>query len=222
VAYQKELDKLASLTDSAPVDKVNFIRAYAKARKIGMTQKNILSGWRITGNWPISRTKALRHPEIQEDKRDSSPKPPSPYLGSDDTPKASRQIHDLGKNKTPATRRRYAIIAKGFEAQEQTLAEQTMRISSLEEEVAHLKRGKKRRAIPNPNRRFMSLGEALAKGEPTPEIRDQVEPITIDSESSEEVVSEGEKASVSSVRVESELPQRITRRGRIIKKPKKL
>ncbi|KAF6527905.1 hypothetical protein HZS61_008207 [Fusarium oxysporum f. sp. conglutinans] len=30
-AYQKELEKLASLTDSAPVDKVNFIRAYAKA-----------------------------------------------------------------------------------------------------------------------------------------------------------------------------------------------
>jgi hypothetical protein len=31
--YWKELQKLASLTDSAPVDKVNFIRAYAKARE---------------------------------------------------------------------------------------------------------------------------------------------------------------------------------------------
>src|SRR5580700_7127801 len=61
-AYRKELEKLASLTDSAPVDKVNFIRAYAKARESGMTRKNILSGWRVTGNWPISRAKALRHP----------------------------------------------------------------------------------------------------------------------------------------------------------------
>src|SRR5580700_4263727 len=109
VAYRKELDKLASLTDSARVDKVNFIRAYTKAREIGMTKKNVLSGWRVTGNWPISRAKALRHPEIQED-RDSSPEPPSPYLGSDDTPKTSRQICDLGKNKTPATRRRYTIV----------------------------------------------------------------------------------------------------------------
>src|SRR5580700_8256847 len=154
-AYRKELEKLASLTDSAPVDKVNFIRAYAKARKAGMTRKNILSGWRVTGNWPISRSKALRHPEIQEDKSDS-PEPSPLYLGSDDTPKTSRQIRDLGKNKTPTTRRRYAIIAKGFESQEQVLAAHTIKIANLEEEVARLKRGRKRRAIPNPNKRFMS------------------------------------------------------------------
>jgi hypothetical protein len=141
-AYRKELEKLASLTDSTPVDKVNFIRAYAKAREIGMTSKNILSGWRVTGNWPISRTKALRHPEIQVDKVKTSPKS-KPYLGSDDSPKTSRQIRDLGKNKTPSTRRRYAVIARGFETQEQALAEHATRIATLEEEVARLKRGKK-------------------------------------------------------------------------------
>ena len=68
-AYWKELAELAFLTVSAQVDKINFIRAYAKAREVGMTSKNILSGWRITGNWPISRVKALRHPEIQEKRR---------------------------------------------------------------------------------------------------------------------------------------------------------
>src|SRR5208337_4978963 len=81
-AYRKELKKLAVLTDSIPVDKVNFIRAYTKARKIGMIEKNILSGWRITGNWLILRTKALRYPEIQEDKVKASLEP-TPYLGSD-------------------------------------------------------------------------------------------------------------------------------------------
>ncbi|KAM4055612.1 DDE superfamily endonuclease [Hirsutella rhossiliensis] len=63
------------------------------------------------------------------------------------------------RNKTPGTRRRYAVIARGFEAQEQTLAEHSNRIAKLEEEVARLQRGKKRRAIPNPNRRFMTLKE---------------------------------------------------------------
>lgn len=43
-AYRKELQKLASLADSAPVDKVNFIKAYAKAREVGMTKKNIPLG----------------------------------------------------------------------------------------------------------------------------------------------------------------------------------
>jgi hypothetical protein len=64
-----------------------------------MTKKNILSSWRVTRNWPISRFKALRHPEIQEDKEvriEISPEP-KPYLGSDDTPYNSRQIRDLSK-----------------------------------------------------------------------------------------------------------------------------
>jgi hypothetical protein len=43
-AYRKELEKLAYLTNSTPVNKVNFIRAYVKARKIGIIKKNILSG----------------------------------------------------------------------------------------------------------------------------------------------------------------------------------
>jgi hypothetical protein len=63
-AYRKELQKLASLTDSAPVDKVSFIRAYAKAREAGMRKEVILSAWRFTENWPISRQKALLYPEI--------------------------------------------------------------------------------------------------------------------------------------------------------------
>ncbi|KAH7471284.1 hypothetical protein FOMA001_g13169 [Fusarium oxysporum f. sp. matthiolae] len=136
------------------MDKVNFIRAYAKARRVGMTKKNILSGWRVTGNWPISRAKALRHPEIQQDRPNGSPRvtpEPRPYLGSDDTPQTSRQIRDLGLNKTPKTRRRYNVIAKGFEAHQQTVAAHTARIASLEEELARLKRGKKRKAVPNPN-----------------------------------------------------------------------
>jgi hypothetical protein len=61
-AYRKELQKLASLTDSAPVDKVNFIWAYAKAGKAGIREDIILSGWWFTGNWPINRYKALTHP----------------------------------------------------------------------------------------------------------------------------------------------------------------
>jgi len=107
------------LTDSTPVDKINFIRAYAKAHKVGITKKNILSDWRVTGNWPISRAKALWHPEIQNDKKDNrvevTPKPiPSSTL--EITLKSSRQIRNLSKHKTPRTRRRYAVIAKGFKA----------------------------------------------------------------------------------------------------------
>ncbi|KAL9572016.1 hypothetical protein ACKAV7_003848 [Fusarium commune] len=166
-AYRKELQKLTSLTDSAPVDKVNFIKAYAKAREVGMTKKNILSGWRVTGNWPISRRKALMHPEIQSDKKETTPASDGPSDGqrdSDNTPKTSRHIRDLGKNKSPSTRRRYSVISRGFEAQESKIASLSSRVASLEEEVGRLSRGKKRKAIPNPNRKFMTLAEALVVG----------------------------------------------------------
>lgn len=218
IAYWKELEKLAVLTDSMLVDKVNFIRAYTQAREIGMTKKNILSSWRVTGNWPISRAKALRYPEIQEDKAKMITLEPGPYLGSDDTLYTSRQIRDLGKNKTPTTQRRYAVIAKGFKTQQQTLAVHTVRIAGLEEEVARLKRGKKRKAIPNPNRRFMTLSEALAADKAIPQVEGQVEPVLVYSDSEEEGVSEVETASVIEVRVVPESPQLTTRSGRLIKR----
>ncbi|KAF4440765.1 hypothetical protein FACUT_3211 [Fusarium acutatum] len=215
-AYRRELEKFASLTDSAPMDKVNFIRAYAKARRVGMTKKNILSGWRVTGNWPILREKALRHPEIQQDRPNGSPRvTPEPrlYLGSDDTPQTSRQIRDLGLNKTPKTRRRYNVIAKGFEAHQQTVAAHTLRITSLEEELARLKRGKKRKAVLNPNRRFMTLGETLAGKEPISEWATGYTPVGVEFVSSSEQESESEAGSVIEVREEN-IPHQPPRRSR--------
>ena len=198
-AYRKELGLLASLTDSTPVDKVNFIRAYAKAREAGMTSKNILSSWRVTGNWPISRSKALRHPEIQADRVEVTPEPQL-YLGSDDTPKHSRHIRDLGKNKSPSTRRQYAIIAKGFEAQEQALAEQASKIASLEEDISKLKRGKKRKAVPNPNRRFMEVDKILDSDKEVVEAN--LEEGVVESEEEEETESEAE--------IEAEIEAQVT------------
>ncbi|KAJ3454128.1 hypothetical protein MRS44_018022 [Fusarium solani] len=220
-AYRRELEKFASLTDSTPMDKVNFIRAYAKARRVGMTKKNILSGWRVTGNWPISRAKALQHPEIQEERSNGSPRAtpePRPYFDSDDTPQTSRQIRDLGLNKTPKTRRRYNVIAKGFEAQQQTVAAHTARIASLEEELARLKRGKKRKAVPNPNKRFMTLGETLAAVEAISEEETQIMPVVVECGSSSEPESESEAGSVIEVREETIPHQPTTRSGRLIKR----
>lgn len=218
-SYRKELEKYAILSDATPVDKVNFIRAYAKARETAMTEKIIRSGWRVTGNWPISRTKALRHPEIQADKEEAATKT-VPYLESDDTPKCSRHIRDMAKNKTPSTRRRYAMIAKGFEAQQQALAEHEIRIASLEEEAARLKRGKKRKAIPNPNRRFMTLSEALAGGEAIPKLKKGGIEVALAETEEEEALTEEEEEETEETEISVKFPSppRITRSGRIVKR----
>ncbi|RKK81113.1 hypothetical protein BFJ71_g15730 [Fusarium oxysporum] len=219
-AYRKELQKLTSLTDSAPVDKVNFIRAYAKAREVGMTKKNILSGWRVTGNWPVSRRKALIHPDIQPNKKETTPASDGPSDGqrdSDNTPKTSRHIRDLGKNKSPSTRRRYSVISKGFEAQESKIASLSARVASLEEEVGRLSRGKKRRAIPNPNRKFITLAEALVAGDTISRSNEAIE----EAEAVEEVIEVGgvEENEGSDSEAE-ELPVVRTRAGRAVKRPR--
>ncbi|RFN50198.1 hypothetical protein FIE12Z_5542 [Fusarium flagelliforme] len=176
---------LQPLTDSAPVDKVNFIRSYAKAREAGMRKKIILSGWRFNGNWPINHRKALAHPEIQPDKEkvlEGFKTPSSPHLDSDDTPETSRQVRDLAKHRSRPTRRKYSKIAKGLEALEMKVAIQNARITGLEEQVSQLRRGKKRKAVPNPNRRFMALAEALAAGESLPNSKEGEIEVDVDEE----------------------------------------
>jgi hypothetical protein len=84
-----------------------------------MTKKNTLAGWRVTGNWPISRRKALAHPEIQPNKKEMTPilnGHRDRQTDSNNTLKTSRHIRDLGKNKSPSIRRRYSMILRGFKA----------------------------------------------------------------------------------------------------------
>jgi hypothetical protein len=95
-----------------------------------------------------------------------------------------------------------------------------MRIASLEEEVACLKRGEKRRAIPNPNSRFMTLSEVLAASKAIPSITEKEKEVILVEEDKEEAKEEDEDKEAKGARITVILasPPRITRFGRIIKK----
>ena len=60
------------------------------------------------------------------------------------------------------------------------LAAYEVKIASLEEQVAHLERGKKRRVIPNLNCHFMNLSEILATGKDISEVNKQVKSVMVD------------------------------------------
>src|SRR6478735_7879039 len=133
----------------------------------------------------MNRYKALAHPEIQPDKekmveRFKTPSPPQ--LHSDNTPKTSRQVRDIAKHRSRPTRQKYSKIAKGLEALEIKVAVQNARITGLEEQIAQLRRGKKRKAVPNPNRRFMALAESLATGEALPDSKGAEIEVDVDEE----------------------------------------
>jgi hypothetical protein len=92
---KKKLKEFNFNNDARFINKTNFIKAYKKAREAGLTEKNIQAAFRITGNWLISRRKALMHPEIQSDDKNKTPEKeldPEMEYDSKVTSKTSRQI----------------------------------------------------------------------------------------------------------------------------------
>ena len=105
-----------------------------------------------------------------------------------------------------------------FEVQESKTASLSARIASLEVEVGHLGIGKKRMAMPDPNKKSMTLAEALAVDGTIPE------PIQATEETGtvEDVIEMGgQQEDVSSNWEAEELPVVRTRTGREVKIPRK-
>ena len=215
-SYRKHLSLLNSLTDSAPVDKVNFLRCYSKAREEALTKRTILGGFRVTGVWPISRITALDHPEIQDpDSRKRTRSPDSDETTTSikrSTPINSRQILDLAIGSTPARRLLFRKVAKAFDHKAIELVEAKRTIRRLEQEVERLQRKKTRKKIPNPNQRFITIGEALASGATIPEDGRDQGPLVIDSTSEED-------SDLDFIRsIEDDPPEPyLTRSGRVVK-----
>lgn len=102
--------------------------------------------------------------------------------------------------------------------QESKIASLSTRITSLEEEVGRLSRGKRRKAIPNPNKKFMTLAEALVAGETIPKPNQATE----EAGAVKDVIEVGGMQEDESSNSEAEeLPVVRTRIGREVKRPRK-
>ncbi|OBS15572.1 hypothetical protein FPOA_13641 [Fusarium poae] len=88
----------------------------------------------------------------------------------------------MAKHRSRPTRRKYSKIAMGLEALEMKVAVQNARITGLEEQMAQVRRGKKRKAVPNPNQRFVALSENLAAGEALPDSKEAEIEVDVDEE----------------------------------------
>ena len=133
--YRNELAKINWKMDSAPIDKVAFLQAYATARTNAFISRTIRAAWKTAGNWPINREKALSHPEIQVDreKRAETTKPVAqPVWDPESTPKTAWNIRQLGLEAAPAARRLFQQASKAFEHQEMDLVAAYNRIECLE------------------------------------------------------------------------------------------
>jgi hypothetical protein len=83
-----------------------------------------------------------------------------------------------------------------------------------------LQKTRKLKAIPNPNKRFILLSEAIASNEPIPEDGEPIEAPGVEEEDSEEVIEDEIMVEVDESAEESEAPLHHTRSDRAIKKPR--
>jgi len=141
------------------MDKINFIKALSTTHKKGFSEKNIKSVWRTTSNWPISYVKALTHPECQADKDKHGTK--QVLKANKDMPKSRRNIKDLTSlNPLIKEQLKYRKVGITFNYKQAKLVLTNKKIANLKAQIKRI-RAKKRRSIPNLNRRFMQLAEIL-------------------------------------------------------------
>jgi hypothetical protein len=94
--YRAQIAALAKYEDSAPIKKLRFVEYYHKARNEGLTQQNILSGWRAAGISPWNPRKVIRSSQLTINNQIDQITPKSPPQR---TPTASEQILHTPQNK---------------------------------------------------------------------------------------------------------------------------
>lgn len=221
-AYRKEIDKLDSITDSAPIGKINFLRCLAKARK-AVSEKTIKAAWRHTSNWPVSRQKALNHPDCKPDREKRGVD--AAELEPEDNP-VDRQFIITMSKENPQQRYKFRRLAEELDTLQ-------AKIVFLEQEKAELRAReeaqvgtKKRKAIPNPNKKFMSIHDILSKGGCVEDMEEGITPIDQQEEPADTIVVEEEEDiyGVSDAEQEADIEEDVpvevrTRSGRAVRKP---
>lgn len=230
-ALDKYAEETSYATGNTPLGKIGFVRCLYEARK-AVTPRTIRHGWVITGNYPMSREKALQHAEIQPDKPEVN-NIYDPLVPLAATPVDRRFIMGLVDPTDRDARAKAKLVADELDklrALNAILAKDNAAYK-LKEEVKS--RTKKRKAVPQPAKKWRSATSLLAKGytieqlsEQTGEAFGEAEPEPKRARKSLVVVVEDEEESSSSSSSEDdEEPQlelkRSTRTRASIQKPRR-
>lgn len=161
-AYEKEVEQLNSLNGSSPVGKINFTKCLIAARS-AVTARTIINSFRHTGTWPINKQKALNHPEIQADQVEKAVSEAS--SDEEDEPPVNRSyIMGLVNADDRIARMRAKRVANSHDEKDAQIAFLERENAALQMRIKDLTKTKKRKAIPNPTARFMSIKHITDKG----------------------------------------------------------
>ncbi|KZL84093.1 transposase [Colletotrichum incanum] len=185
-AYRKRLQpNLNQWNDSTIVGKRHFISCYQLARLAGLTKKNILSGWKYTGLWPVAVSKPLMSSLLLP--KAATPSTPlnkaaQGIQGIQDTQDTEgwasassavawstpRKIRDLNSQldlfsklgQSIATQRQlFRKVKKGFQEKDFQLATAQQQIQLLQAQVSNTAARKRKTVKIDPNTKFANISD---------------------------------------------------------------
>jgi hypothetical protein len=169
--YTSHLGRHPTISDSSPIGKSIFLQCYLKARELGMTEKNIIAGWRAAGLWPRNMAKPLLSPLLltkppQAIVTPEKPQTPQQNLPIEiNTPSNSRGVKRLFSNLnytqklSPTSRLILRKIQKGIDKKNSQIIASETKINHLEQQLTDLRMKKRAKVIPNPNKSFVTVLE---------------------------------------------------------------
>ncbi len=170
--YRKFLAEYGYEDFTSAISNQNFIAAYTKARKEALSRRNILSGWRTTGLWPVDMARALESPfvireapETPRQQEKTMPKEARPLL----TPQGGQELRTLLKKEESALAAgshttnlvvRKAAKALDIKNVEITLLQVEKR--RLEQQIENLKPKKRKKVAPSVGQQFVMAAQITA------------------------------------------------------------
>ncbi|EAQ92251.1 hypothetical protein CHGG_00486 [Chaetomium globosum CBS 148.51] len=171
------------MTDCAPIGKRLFLRRYAQAKNDAIKERNIRSGWKASGLWPVNLDKPPDEPSTVEPNQPVSQSASQSVSQSVSrrlikTPNRSQEVHRLISTNVrlrrlqtidPVARSLFKKVGKSLDNTAIKVASQEQKIRALEAEVDRLRPRKRKKVRMDPNTRFaqieqiMQAKKALAK-----------------------------------------------------------
>ena len=171
-AYRRFVGEHTGWTDETKIGKAEFLQFYSEARKIGLREQCIRSGWKATGLYPKNVRKPLGSRWMAVREQLSTPPPSTMDIS---TPKRGSDVVKLfsGKQFSPNTRRCIRVTATAFDRTSMMVTMQDREIASLREQVEQANLPKRRKIATNPNNLFVNLAEVLSQAnrEPSQRVR---------------------------------------------------
>jgi DDE superfamily endonuclease len=174
--YRRQIALLASLSDSTPIKKAQFLEFYHKARTEGLTEPNIRAGWKTAGIYPWNPQKVLRSSQVKS----TAPKPTLTMSQQHPIQQqrslistmiaTPRNRHDLQIQlqqiaaQEPVSRSLRTLLQKASKTIDTctfTITQQTRLIASYHSQRDHLQNKRRKKVVIDANTRFACIEDIV-------------------------------------------------------------